>query len=531
VFCLSVDFSLKPVEGKRRSRRRRASRREDVGEEEAMVQRRFEGVNGRENLGGWLWKAADILRGAVRAEDYQEFMLPLLFFKRLSDEYRAKYEESLKKYGNEEVARDPMSYDFQIPEGCFWEDVRATSVNVGQKLNDVTNEIARRNEELDRVVNRTNFNDTKKIPAERLFRLVEHFSQRNLANGNVSPDMLGDAYEYLLKKFNELAPKRAGEFYTPREVVKVLVGCLKPEEGMHIYDPCCGSGGMLIESYYYLKREEKNPSKLFLYGQEINDDTWAMAKMNVFLHGMRAFILQGDTFVNPRFLVGGELKKFDLVIANPMWNQKGFKRYMEDDQYGRFDYGAVTNSSADWGWVQHMLASLEDTGRMGVVLDQGALFRGGAEGRVRRGVLKRDLVECVVALPEKLFYNTGAPGCLIFLNKDKPEGRKGRVLFIYAAEEYEKLSNMNQLREEDIGKIVSTYDEFVDSEKYSRVVEFEEIKENDYNLSVTRYVDIFEPPEPVDIQQVWNELKQIENQRQKTEQKMREYMREIGIES
>jgi len=253
--------------------------------------------------------------------------------------------------------------------------------------------------------------------------------------------------------------------------------------------------------------------------------------MNVFLHGMEADIVQGDTFVNPHFVEGGSLKKFDLVIANPMWNQKDFKRYMEDDQYGRFEYGIVTNNSADWGWIQHMLVSLEDTGRMGIVLDQGALFRGGAEGRVRREVVKKDLVECVVTLPEKLFYNTGAPGCLIFFNNDKLEEQKSKVLFIYAAESYEKLSNMNQLREEDIDKIVSTYNEFADSEKYSHVVELKEIKENDYNLSVTRYVDIFDPPEPIDIKQVWNEINELEKQRQEAEKKIREYMREIGIES
>ena len=526
---MSIEFSLKPVEGKRGSKRR-TPRKADVKEEKVMVQRRFEGVNSREDLGGWLWKAADILRGAVRAEDYQDFMLPLLFFKRLSDEYRATYEEMLKEYKDRDVARDSMFYRADIPEGCYWEDVRATSVNMGQKLNDVLNDIARANPQLDRVINRTDFNNPNAIPEERLIRLIEHFNQRNLSNGNVSPDMLGDGYEYLLKMFNEEAPKRAGEFYTPREVVRVLVECLRPEEGMEVYDPCCGTGGMLIESYYYLKRQGRDPGKLFLFGQEINDETWAIARMNVFLHGMEADIVQGDTFVNPHFVEGGSLKRFDLVVANPMWNQKGFKRYMEDDQYGRFEYGVVTDGSADWGWIQHMLASLEGTARMGIVLDQGALFRGGAEGGVRREVLKKDLVECVVALPEKLFYNTGAPGCLIFLNKNKPEERKGKVLFIYAAEDYEKLSNMNQLREEDIDKIVSIYDEYTDSKKYSRVVNFEEIKENDYNLSITRYVDIFDLPEPVDIQQVWKELIELEKQRQQTTEKISVYLKEIGYE-
>ncbi len=526
---MSVDFSLEPVDGKggsggkpgRRGRPRRAAVKPVEG---------VNGVKGRADLGGWLWGGADILRGAVRAEDYQDFMLPLLFFKRLSDEYRVTFEAKLAEFGNEEVARDKMFYDHLVPEGCFWEDVWAIGVNVGSKLNDVLEAIARANPEIDRVINRTDFNNPNAIPEERLVRLIEHFSQRNLANGNVSMDMLGDAYEYLLKKFNEEAPKRAGEFYTPREVVRVLVECLKSGEGMEVYDPCCGSGGMLIESYFYLKERGLDASNLFLFGQEINDETWAMAKMNVFLHGMKAWIMQGDTFVNPQFLDGGELRKFDMVIANPMWNQKGFKQYMEDDQYDRFGYGVVNNSSADWGWIQHMLASMNENGRMGIVLDQGALFRNGAEGSVREAVLKDDLVECVVALPEKLFYNTGAPGCLIFLNRNKTEEKRGKVLFVYAAEGYEKLSNMNQLRAEDIRRIIEGYDEFDDVDKYSRVVELDEVEENDWNLSVTRYVDIFDPPEPVDIQQVWNQLRKLENQRLETEEKLAEYLKELGYE-
>jgi len=523
--CVSVDFNLEPVNGKGGSEKPKRGR-----SNKKPVQAKLNDNNHREELGRWLWGAADILRGAVRAEDYQDFMLPLLFFKRLSDEYRATYEEKLAEFGNEVVARDPMFYDYEVPVGCFWEDVRSTGVNIGSKLNDVLEEVARANPDLERVINRTDFNNPNEIPEERLVRLIEHFSQRNLANRYVTPDMLGDAYEYLLKKFNEEAPKRAGEFYTPREVVRVLVECLKPGEGMEVYDPCCGSGGMLIESYYYLKERGLDAGNLFLFGQEINTETWAMAKMNVFLHGMKSWIMQGDTFVNPQFLDGGELRKFDLVIANPMWNQKGFKQYMEDDQYGRFGYGVVNNSSADWGWIQHMLASMNETGRMGIVLDQGALFRGGAEGRAREAVLKDDLVECVVALPEKLFYNTGAPGCLIFLNKNKTEERRGKVLFVYAAESFEKLSNMNQLRHEDTHHIVEVFDGFSNVDKYSRIVKQDEIKENDWNLSVTRYVDIFDPPESVDIQRVWVKLKTLENQRQETEKKLEKYLKELGYD-
>jgi len=489
------------------------------------------GVNGRQDLGAWLWGAADILRGAVRNQKYEEYIVPLLFFKRLSDEYRATFEAKMREFGDEVIAKDSMYYRATIPESCFWEDIRATGTNVGQRLNDALQAIARANQKLDGVLNRTDFNDARALPEERLVRLIEHFSGRNLANGVVTPDVLGDAYEYLLKKFNEDAPNRAGEFYTPREVVRVLVGCLKPEEGMHVYDPCCGSGGMLIESYYHLRSEGKDASKLFLFGQEINPETWAMARMNVFLHGMEAWIEQGDTFVSPKFLnQDGNIRQFDMVLANPMWNQDGFKRFMEDDQYGRFGYGVVNDSSADWGWIQHMLASLKPTGRMGVVLDQGTLFRGGAEGEVRKRVVEADLVECVVALPEKLFYNTGAPGCLIFFNKAKPSDRKGKTLFVYAAEEYSKLSNMNQLTSEAIKHISLTYEGFRDEKKYGNVVSKAEIGGNDWNLSVTRYVDIYDEPEEVDISKVWAELKELEKEGEATNQKLAGYLRELGFE-
>jgi len=496
----------------------------------APVGRVLSGVNGRQDLGAWLWGAADILRGAVRNQKYEEYVLPLLFYKRLSDEYHATFEEKSREFGTA-VAGDSMFHRVSIPEGCFWEDVRGTGVGVGQKLNDSLAAIARANPKLDGVVNRTDFNDPRELPEERLVRLVEHFSGRSLANSEVTPDVLGDAYEYLLKKFNEDAPNRAGEFYTPREVVRVLVGCLQPEEGMHVYDPCCGSGGMLIESYYHLKREGKDAGKLFLFGQELNPETWAMARMNVFLHGMEAWLEQGDTFVSPKFLnPDNSLRQFDLVLANPMWNQDGFKRFMEDDQYGRFGYGVVNDSSADWGWIQHMLASLKPTGRMGVVLDQGALFRGGAEGDVRRKVVEADLVECVVALPEKLFYNTGAPGCLIFLNKAKPTEHRGKTLFVYAAEEYSKLSNMNQLTPVAIQHITSVYGEFKDEKKYAKAVSKVEIGENDWNLSVTRYVDIYDEPKEIDISKIWAEFKELEKQREATNQKLTGYMRELGFE-
>jgi len=485
----------------------------------------------QQELESWLWKAADILRGAVKPERYGSCILPLLFFKRLSDVYQDEYKEALQKYKSEKVAKESFVHRLaDIPKGCLWDDVRKETKDVGGKLNDVLAEIAKANPDLDGVINRADFNKPEEILTDRLVKLIEHFSQKNLGNKRVPADVLGNAYEYLLKQFNEEAPARAGEFYTPREVVKVMVEILDPSEGAEIYDPCAGTGGMLIVSHYHLLTKKKDPKRLFLYGQEINAETCAIARMNVILHGLQAEIRQGDTLADPRFLEGNGLRKFHFVLANPMWNQKGYNDLMENDRLGRFTYGIAPASTADWGWIQHMLASLKPTGRMGVVLDQGALFRGGAEGKIRQKVVEADLVECVVALPEKIFYNTGAPGCLIFLNRNKPQERKGKVLFIYAGKDFEKLRNMNRLGDEDIAKIVRAYVECANVPKYAKVVSLDKIGENDHNLSVTRYVDVFEEETHVDISQVWRELRRLETERSQVDERLAGYVRELGYE-
>jgi len=377
-------------------------------------------------------------------------------------------------------------------------------------------------------LNRTDFNDPERLSQARLVKLLEHFSPLKLGNRNVDPDILGSAYEYLIKQFADTAGKKGGEFYTPKEVVRTMVKILDPKEGDHVYDPACGSGGMLVEAYYHVKAKGQDPRKLFLYGQEINVFTWAIAKMNVLLHDMEADIRQGDTIANPRFLQGGGIKQFDLVLANPMWNQDGYREAIQSDQFNRFVYGIPPNSSADWGWIQHMLASLKPTGRMGIVLDNGVLFRGGAEGQIRKKVVKSDLVECVITLPEKLFYNTGAPGCIMILNKDKPKERRGKVLFIYAANGFEKLKNMNRLREQDIDRIATTYHEFKVADKYAEVVPLEIIEENDFNLSVTRYVQVFDEEPEVDIEAVLRDLRVLEQERAEIEKKLDGYLRELG---
>lgn len=511
---------------RKKKTRRHEQERQNITIQTKLVERKLT----PQELEQYLFKAADILRGAVRPERYGNYMLPLLFFKRLSDVYLEEYIEAMGKYKSKEVARKKFLHRFEIPEGCLWDDIRKESTNLGEKINGTLDKIAKSNPILDGVINRTDFNKKEEIPEDRLIRLVEHFSEVRLGNHDVQADFLGNAYESLLKMFNEEAPQRAGEFYTPREVVRVLVNILAPEEGYQIYDPCCGSGGMLIVSHYYLASKGKDPKNLFLFGQEINVDTWAIAMMNVILHNMEAEIHQGDTFSDPKFLERNELKKFDIVLANPMWNQDGYRELMENDRLGRFVYGITPSSSADWGWIQHMLASLKPTGRMGIVLDQGVLFRGGAESEIRSKVVENDLVEYVITLPEKLFYNTGSPGCLIFLNKNKPLDKKGKVLFIYAAKDFEKLMNMNRLSDNDIEKIVDASTNFKDIVMYAKVVPLGKIKENDYDLSVTRYVDVFIEEELVNIAKVWQDLKSLEVERQAIDEKVRSYLKELGYE-
>lgn len=454
--------------------------------------------------------------------------MTLLFYKRLSDVYLEEYQENLGKYGDETIAREKF-HRFTIPEGCLWEDIRRTGTNIGQRLNNALADITKANSELDGVINRTDFNDRERLSEDRLVKLMEHFSPLNLRNSSVNPDVLGQAYEYLIKQFADTAGKKGGEFYTPKEVVRSMVKILNPAEGNKVYDPACGSGGMLVEAHYHLKQKDKDPRRLSLFGQEINVFTWAVAKMNVLLHAMEAKIHQGDTFSNPKFLGSdGNLDKFDIVLANPMWNQDGYKPAMESDRFDRFIYGIAPNSSADWGWIQHMLASLKPGGRMGIVLDNGVLFRGGAEGKIRKKIVEKDLVESVISLPEKLFYNTGAPGCILILNKYKSIERKDKILFIYAANNFEKLKAMNRLRDEDIGKISKTYHEFKPVDKYAKIVPIQDVEENEYNLSVTRYVDVFSEDEVVEIKEVLQELKTIEAIRTEVEQKLSNYLKELG---
>ncbi len=487
-----------------------------------------------QQLEAHLWKAADILRGSIDSSDYKNYIFGLLFLKRLSDVFEEEAERIEKETGDEETAwDDPDEHQFFLPKRARWPELRKVSHDVGAAINKANDAIEEANTVLEGVLGAIDFNDKERLPDNVLLKLVEHFSRHRLRNTDLTePDILGRAYEYLINQFADDAGKKGGEFYTPQKVVQLIVALIEPKEGMRVCDPCCGSGGMLIETQHYIEKQKGNPRNVTLHGQERNLGTWAICKMNTLLHGMTdARIEKGDTMLTPKLLDGDELMLYDRVIANPMWNQKewGREALEKGDPFGRMVYGLPPKSSADWAWIQHMLATLNIHGRMGVVLDNGVLFRGAAEGEIRKQVVDADLVEAVVALPTNLFYNTGSPGTILILNKEKPKAKKRKVLFIYAANDYLEGKAQNFLRDEDVRKVVHAFRGFADVEKYCRVATSEMIREqHDYNLNVTRYVDVTEEEEEVDILATLKELAKLDTERAKVEKTLAGYLKELG---
>jgi type I restriction enzyme M protein len=378
----------------------------------------------------------------------------------------------------------------------------------------------------------TDFNDKDRLPDVILSKLIAHFSKIRLRNEDLSePDILGRAYEYLIAQFADDAGKKGGEFYTPKEVVTLLVEILDPQEKMRICDPACGSGGMLVQSFYHLRGKGQNPKNISLFGQERNIGTWAICKMNMLLHGLSSARLEkGDTLRSSKLLTDqGKLMEFDIVIANPPFSLKnwGYEE-AQHDPYRRFRFGLPPKGYGDYAFVQHMIATLNPKGRAGVVLPHGVLFRGGAEGKIRKGILEEDLLEAVIGLPSNLFFGAGIPACLFILNKSKSKERKGKIFFLYGANEYLKGKNQNKLRQEDIAKIVEAYREYKAIKKYSRSASLDEIRANDYNLNITRYIDVAEEEEPVDVQRVLDELMGLKEERSKIETKMNRFLQELG---
>lgn len=493
----------------------------------------------RKDLISLVDKAADLIRTAV---DYK-FILVLLFLKRLNDLWKIEKQQVKERlikeaslpYGEaEKEAEKDVYHAFNIPRDYSWDEITKDVKNLPEKLALGISEIAKLNKELQGVINRVDFLEFARNQENRelLRQLVELFNKYDLSE--TSSDILGDAYEHILMKF---APEKAkeGEIYTPREVIKLLVQILDPKPGESVYDPCCGSGGMLMFSYSYVteKYGEKEASKLFLYGQERNPEIYAICWMNLLLHDIRnANITHGDTLDYPRFKEDGRLKQFDVVIANIPWNQDGYgeERLKKADISDRFSFGYCPNNTADWAWIQHMLASTKENGRVGLVVDNGCLFRGGAEKVIRSKIIDKDWIECVILTPEKLFYNTGAPGALLFFNKNKLQERRNKILFINASNEYiphPSVKRLNSLSGENISKIVDAYQKHANICGFSRVVDRKEIVDNDYNLNVTLYVMPIEEKEEIDITKEFSELKKLEKERGEIGKKLEEFISQL----
>lgn len=489
-----------------------------------------------ETLESHLWKSADILRGHIDAADYKNYIFGLLFLKRISDVFEEEAENLFREKGDEKLAyEDRDEHAFFVPEKARWDYLKSRTQNIGEAINKANDLLEEENpESLEGVLSAIDFNDKDRLPDNILAQLISHFSQIRLRNEDLEkPDILGDAYEYLIAQFASSAGKKGGEFYTPKEVVELLVEILDPREGVRICDPTCGSGGMLIQSVYHLKAKGQNPKNISLYGQEINVGTWGICKMNLLLHGLQnAQVKRCDTLRDPQLLTKGQLMRFDMVIANPPFSLKNWGYEMaQHDPYKRLRFGIPPKGYADYAFVQHMISIVNDKGRVGVVLPHGALFRGGAEGKIRQGILEEDLVEAVIGLPAKLFYGAGIPACLFILNKDKPKERKGKAFFLYGANDYLEGKKQNKLRKQDIEKIVSAFKEFKTVKKYCRPVSLNEIRDNDYNLNITRYIDATEEEGIVDIQRVISELKELEQEASAVKQKVTAHLRELGYKA
>jgi type I restriction enzyme M protein len=473
----------------------------------------------------YLSKAAWILKGPVDASDFKVYIFPLLFFKRISDVYDEEFRIALEESeGDTEYASLPEFHRFEIPEGCHWKDVRETTTNVGMSIEQALRGIEQANQEfLYGIFGDAQWSNKNKLSDKLLIDLIEHFSQYILGNENVDPDMLGQAYEYLIKHFADLTNKKAGEFYTPRSVVHLLGLILDTSEGESVYDPACGTGGMLLECINHLKENNEDYRTLKLYGQEKNLTSSSIARMNMFLHGIEDFQLsRGDTLRSPAFFEADGLKTFDCVIANPPFSLKDWgAETWAADPYGRNIAGVPPKRNGDMAWVQHMITSMNDTGRMTVVLPHGALFRKGAEGRIRKALLEADLLEAVIGLGPNIFYGTQLAACVMVFKKQKSDAMKKKVLFIDASDQIRVGRAQNFLEPEHVSQIFKWYEENKDVENYVKHASMDEIVENDYNLNIPLYVEKIIEDNLPSVEEALSDLKTAWEESLKAEEKFK----------
>lgn len=442
-----------------------------------------------------LFEACNILRGPINQDEYKSYVTPILFFKRISDVYDEEYAEALEfSGGDEEYAEAEEMHSFVIPEGCHWNDVREVSQDVGKAIVKAMTGIEKANPDtLSGVFSSfddATWTDKNKLTDERLKNLIEHMSLIKVGNKNYSADIMGDSYEFLIKKFADMSKKNAGEFYTPRTIVKFMVMLLDPKPGDTVYDPACGTGGMLIEAIHHMKNDRLTYGRIF--GQENNLSTSAIAKMNLYLHGAKDVqIKQGDTLRNPLFLENGKLKTFDCVLANPPFGKdKWGAAQFESDIYGRNFWGSPTDSSADFAWLQHMVKSMDkDSGRCAVILPQGVLFHSGKEGEMREKLVRSDKLEAVITLASGVFYSTGVSACILFLNNKKEHTHKGRICLIDGSDIYTPQRAQNIISSENVDALYKLYMNYEDVIEKCKIVTIDDIERGDFELTVKKYIE------------------------------------------
>ena len=448
-----------------------------------------------QSLYNFLFEACNIIRGPVSQDNFKDYITPLLYYKRISDVYDEETEDALKDSdGDDEYASLPEQHRFVIPEGCHWQDIRERPENLGTAIVEAMRKIEVANPDtlygVLSIFSAQKWTDKKVLSDERIRDLIEHLSKRRLGNKDYPADLMGDAYEVLLKKFADDSKAQAGEFYTPRSVVELLVRILAPQAGETVYDPACGSGGMLIEAIRYMHSDELCCGSIF--GQEKNVVNAAIAKMNLFLHGASDFnVMNGDTLRNPKILQNDKIARFDCVIANPPFSlEKWGSTEWSSDKYGRNLWGTPSDSCGDYAWIQHMIASMAfGKGRMAVVMPQGVLFRGQQDGEIRKKLIKSDLIEAVVTLGDKLFYGTGLSPCFLILRRLKTAERSSRILMIDGSKILTPKRAQNELSPENVNRLYELYTQYTDIEDYSKVVTLEEIEKKDFSLSPNRYVE------------------------------------------
>lgn len=505
------------------------------------------GKLGTTELSNWLWDAASQIRGPVEASKYKDYILPLIFIKRLSDVFNDEMEKLVEEYGDREITEEIVAEDHEyvrvyIPPEYRWEKLKQKSTGIGEFLTDMVRALARENNRLEGVINTVDFNATTSgqriISDGALKNLVDVLSKHRLGLNDVEPDIIGRAYEYLIRKFVEGSGQSAGEFYTPREVAILMARILAPTPGETCYDPTCGSAGLLIKCKLRFDEKygkDRKEAPLKFYGQEIQPSTFAMAKMNAFIHDMEnTEIGLGDSMNRPKFLdEDTKLQKFDIVTANPMWNQNFKESVYENDTYGRFQYGFPPSNTADWGWVQHMSASLTENGRIAVVLDTGAVSRGSGntgknkERDIRKEYVERDLIESVILMPENMFFNTSAPGIILIINQNKPHNNE--VLLINASPLFKKGNPKNFLEEKHIEQISDLYLNWKEEENISKVVDVKEIVKNDYNLSPSRYVSQSSGEEVLPLEDAVVLLQEAEEERAKADKELNKVLKDLGF--